>query len=434
MVGYANSSFVGRKDAIAISLSTPLPGPDPDGIIGTFSWTPPAAGPSAVGSQILASPSPGLSTIPGALISHSHASPGSPAATATATPYVPGSSQRLSLPTALSSATTLAAIALPVLSTVLQESPLATTMPVAESGVGAIVVITTTVAAHLGTTAAASRPTPAGPQYSRHPYWTPSFTAFVVMVSLLVGCISLTIVWFLWRMNRNEPDFDDMEEGVKSPRLPGAVAAGQRLEGGRPWSIISSSSSEVYGSEPGAGRGIGRSTTASSGNPAPRGSAIDAGDRGSSSAGASSSYLSAVEYNELDSESICSSSSSENGGPHSPISVLAPLSFGPGQMLINSDNTTPTIAASAINASTAESSRVRENRALGEPDCLVSSCRHPLSGDGTVGPVLVLGHREAGGPGCGSTGPEGCVGRHSVPQVTGSLQERLLGKYPARWG
>lgn len=376
----------------------------------------------------VADPSPGSSTIPGAVISHSHTSPRSPTATV---PYVPSSSS--SLATALSSATTLAAITLPALSTVLQESPLATTTAVAGSEAKVIVVVTTTVAAHLATATA----TPMGPQYSRPQNWTPGFTAFVVMASVLAGCTSLVIVWFLWQTNRNKPHAGDMEGGVKSPHLPGMVAAGQRLEGGRAggrWSILSGS--ELYGSEPGAGdgQGISRSATASSGGSAPRGSASDAEDRVSSSAGASS-YLSAAEYKELDGKSICStssSSSSENDGPHSPTNTLAPLSFNPGQILIN-PGTTPTTAVSAINASTTESSRIWENRALGGPGCFVSSCRHPFSGE-DMSPALVLEHKEAGDPGRSFTGPEKRVERRPVPRITGSLQERLLGKYPARWG
>lgn len=431
MTAYANSSFIERKDTITIAIPSPtsritrLP-LDPDGITNTFWWTPPTA---------VATSGHGLSTLPGAVVSHPHVSPGSPPATA---PYV--SSPSLSHSVALSSI--LAVTTLPVLSTILQKSSLAVTTTAAGSGAKVIVVVTKTVVAHLSATAT---PTPA---YSKPPNWTPTYMAFVVVASLSAGVISLVVVWCLWRKNgNNQPDAGDMEGGMKKLRLPEIVAAGQRSEetgyiagAGRGWSILSVG--EVGGGER---QGISRSVTASSGNSVSCGSVSDsAGDRDSSCAGPSS-YISAVEYNEPDGESIHSnqsttpSSYSESEGLHSPLDrtslLRSPPSSNPGQILINPfEFQLPlTISTTAVSASDVESNRIWETRALGGSD-IVSPRRHPLSGDDTTSPMFVLEHKATGHSVRGVTGPGERGGRCSVPQITGSLQERLLGKYPARWG
>lgn len=413
MAAYANSSFMERKDTITIpstaSRMMRLAPLDPDGITQTFWWTPPTA--------LATSSHHGLSTLPGAAVSHPHASPSVV------------SSPSLSLPAALLSSTTLAVTTLPVLSSILQKSSLAATTTAAGSGVKVIVVVTTTVAAHLSATAT---PTPT-PAYSEPSNWTPSYTAFVVMASLSAGVISLAVVWCLWQRTRNKPDVSDMEGGMKRLRLPEIVAAGQRSEE-TGWSILGEG--EVGGGER---QGISRSATASSGNSAPCGSVSDgAGDHDSSS----SSYISAVEYNGLDGESIHSnqsttpSSYSESDGPLNRTSLLrSPPSSNPGQTLINPfEFQLPlTISTTAVSAGDVGSNCIWETRALGGSD-FVSPRRHPLSGDDTASPVFVLEHKATGHSVRGVTGPGERVGQRSVPQITGSLQERLLGKYPARWG
>lgn len=420
MTAYANSSFMERKDTITVpstaSRMMRLAPLDPDGITQTFWWTPPTA--------LATSSHHGLSTLPGAVVSHPHASP----------PVL--SSPSPSLPAALLSSTTLAATTLPVLTPILQTSSLAVATTAA-GGTKVVVVVTTTVAAHLSATATLT-PTPA---YSKPPDWTPSYTAFVVMASLSAGVISLVVVWCLWQRSRNKPDVSDMEGGMKRLRLPETVAAGQRSEetgyiagAGRGWSILGEG--EVGGGER---QGISRSATASCGNPASCGSVSDgAGDHDSSS----SSYISAVEYNGLDGESIHSnqsttpSSYSETGGPLNRTSLLrSPPSSNPGQTLINPfEFQLPlTISTTAVSASDVGSNCIWETRALGGSD-FVSPRRHPLSGDDTTSPVFVLEHKATGHSVRGVTGPGERVGQRSVPQITGSLQERLLGKYPARWG
>lgn len=413
MAAYANSSFMERKDTITVpstaSRMMRLAPLDPDGITQTFWWTPPTA--------LATSSHHGLSTLPGAVDSHPHASPSVV------------SSPSLSLPVALLSSTTLAVTTLPVLSSILQKSSLAVTTTAAGSGAKVVVVVTTTVAAHLSATAT---PTPT-PAYSEPSNWTPSYTAFVVMASLSAGVISLAVVWCLWQRTRNKPDVSDMEGGMKRLRLPEIVAAGQRSEE-TGWSILGEG--EVGGGER---QSISRSATASSGNSAPCGSVSDgAGDHDSSS----SSYISAVEYNGLDGESIHSnqsttpSSYSESDGPLNRTSLLrSPPSSNPGQTLINPfEFQLPlTISTTAVSAGDVGSNCIWETRALGGSD-FVSPRRHPLSGDDTASPAFVLEHKATGHSVRGVTGPGERVGQRSVPQITGSLQERLLGKYPARWG
>lgn len=423
MATYANSSFMERKDTITVpstaSRMMRLAPLDPDGITQTFWWTPPTA--------LATSSHHGLLTLPGAVVSHPYAPP----------PVV--SSPSLSLPAALLSSTTLAVTTLPVLSSILHKSSLVVTTTAAGSGAKVVVVVTTTVAAHLSATATPT-PTPT-PAYSEPSNWTPSYTAFVVMASLSAGVISLAVVWCLWQRSRNKPDVSDMEGGMKRLRLPEIVAAGQQSEetgyiagARRGWSILGEG--EVYGGER---QSIDRSATASSGNSAPCGSVSD-GTRDHDSS--SSSYISAVEYNGLDGESIHSnqsttpSSYSESDGPLNRTSLLrSPPSSNPGQTLINPfEFQLPlTISTTAVSAGDVGSNCILETRALGGSD-FVSPRRHPLSGDDTASPVFVLEHKATGHSVRGVTGPGERVGQRSVPQITGSLQERLLGKYPARWG
>lgn len=333
--------------------------------------------------------------------------------------------------------------------------------------------VTTTIGAHQNATATAllASSTSAHPEWD---YWTHGHTVIAVLAVLATGFLSIGVVVLLWQSNKeNGPGAGDVEEGGRKSRVLGLFAVGQR-EGngviGDSWSVLGGGGAEVHGSVQGSNisnsisgggegqssaQGSSRSSSISSGNSPSRGNgdiADDATDCDNSSAGLSS-YVSAVEYRDLSPVGIKSvhlsrstTSSSGPTGPHIIFNATSsldprymPSPSGPSQIAINPfalQLPDPTAAASAGSVNAVEPNRFREIRELGGYR-LFPSRHSPLSGQSgssTVGPVLVLELKATGESVRGTTGPEELTGQVHVPWTTGSLQERLLGKYPARWG
>lgn len=449
MAQYANSSSARHKDAISIlSLHTRralLPIPDRDGITATFWWTPPAnTSPSWTASSTTkfttaTRSSSGVLTTSKSVVSHSYAAPEpSPMLSSEVVAAPPGSRSGLLTSSAVGINTT------------------------AGNGGKTVVTITTTVAAHRSATATALLPgsTSAWPEDLRRPgwdYWTLGHRVIVVLSVFVAGIlIAAILVWF-WQVSwgGKGPASRNVERGRKSRRILKSAAVDQRIEGmggggeaRNGWSILGGDERQ------GSAQGSSRCTSGPSGNSISRsiGDAImdDAVERGRSSDSASS-YASAVEYKNLGPAGIepvyLSRSTTSSSGPTGPRALFDPTSSldlrnihpssGLGQISANPLvlRLLDTTAASTGSANAVAPDSVREIQVLGS--CRpFQSRRNPLTtqlGNGTVSPVLEL---ELGVTGYvrGATGPEEHVGQPYVPWATGSLQERLLGKYPARWG
>lgn len=160
-----------------------------------------------------------------------------------------------------------------------------------------------------------------------------------------------------------------------------------------------------------------------------------AGNRDSSSTG-KSSYVSAAEYSDPDNGFVCTTIS-EPSGSHT--FTNSPGTYEPGQLLVSPLPET-TASDESVNAAVhvhwhAASSR---GRALDGCGAAVPSWhRQPLgqsstSSSSAMSPVPAPEHTAARGDTLGCEGED--TVRDSAPQGYGSLQERLAGKYPPRWG
>lgn len=291
-----------------------------------------------------------------------------------------------------------------------------------------------------------------------------------MLAVLAAGILSIGVVVLLWQSKKeSRPGADDVEGGDRERRVLGSFAGSQRDGdgvvgddglGGRGAEVHrsvrgSSRSNSTLGGGEGqiSAQGSTRSSSISSGNSSSRGNgdvADGAADCDNNST-SSSSYVSAVEYRELSPVGIKSvhlsrstTSSSGPTGPHiifNPTSSLdpryTPSSSGPSQTAIDpfAPQLPNPIAASAGSVKAVEPNRLQEIREL--DNYRPTPSRHsPLSGrsGNNIAPVLVLELVPTGESVRGTTGPEEPTGQVYVPWTTGSLQERLLGKHPARWG
>lgn len=340
-----------------------------------------------------------------------------------------------------------------------------------------VVTVTTTIGAHqsVTTTALLASSTSAHLEWGD---WTYGYRIIVVLAVLAAGFLAVGAVVFLWQGNKERGlgAGGDVEEGDRRRRVLELVAVGQREGSGvicDGWSVLGGGrGAEVHGGVQGSsrsnstsGEGEGqssaqwsssRSSSISSGNSSSRGNGDvtdNAADGDNSNAGSSSSYVSAVEYRDLSPAEIksvhLSRSTTSSSGPTGPYTIFnptssldpwyTPSSSGPSKIVINPfalQLPDPAAAASAGSASAVEPNGFRETRELGgyRPFPSRHSPSSGRSGSNTVGPVLALELKAIGESVRGATGPEQHTGQLYVPWTTGSLQERLLGKYPARWG